>query len=139
MSVEGYGRPHLVTAQHAAPGASEIVGLRYEVAGLRRALLTRAPIEQAKGMLMMHFGIPEDAAFALLARWSCDHNVKVRRVALTLVARLTGDDTSVDQNEDPLVLLDRMLDGTGIFEARRLSPLSPDRLRRESATGSSGA
>jgi hypothetical protein len=55
----------------------EVEDLRAEVTGLRRALQTQGVIEQAKGMLMMRFGLDADAAFALLVRLSQDHNRKV--------------------------------------------------------------
>lgn len=44
----------------------------------------RATIEQAKGMLMLAYGIDADAAFALLRWQSQEHNVKVRLLAQQL-------------------------------------------------------
>ncbi|WP_284225927.1 ANTAR domain-containing protein [Mycobacterium antarcticum] len=42
---------------------------------------SRAAIEQAKGMLMMVYGIDEDTAFGLLRWQSQHHNVKLRLMA----------------------------------------------------------
>ncbi len=63
--------------------------------GLQRALETRAPIEQAKGMLMAIHGISADEAFDRLRRASQDTNVPLRAVAVDLVERLT----SISDNE----------------------------------------
>lgn len=53
--------------------------------GLRTAIDHRAPIEQAKGMLMAIHRIDADAAFALLAEQSQNVNRKVRDLAVDLV------------------------------------------------------
>ncbi|MGH3583299.1 MAG: ANTAR domain-containing protein [Mycobacterium sp.] len=58
--------------------------------GLQRALETRAPIEQAKGMLMAIHGIGADEAFDRLRRKSQNTNVALRTVAVDLVQRLTA-------------------------------------------------
>ncbi|GAS95964.1 two component system response regulator [Mycolicibacterium canariasense] len=65
--------------------------------GLQRALETRAPIEQAKGMLMAIHGIDADEAFERLRRESQNTNIPLRAVALRLVERLTSapDDEAV--------------------------------------------
>ncbi|GAB2919107.1 GAF and ANTAR domain-containing protein [Rhodococcus aerolatus] len=57
---------------------------------IRDALVTRAPIEQAKGMLMVVHGIDADAAFAMLCRESQDTNRKLAVVAAELVERLSA-------------------------------------------------
>lgn len=46
----------------------------------------RATIEQAKGVLMMAYGVSADGAFAMLEWWSRNHNVKVRDLAARLMA-----------------------------------------------------
>jgi hypothetical protein len=46
----------------------------------------RASIEQAKGMLMLAYGIDADAAFGLLRWQSQQHNVKLRLLADQIVA-----------------------------------------------------
>lgn len=58
--------------------------------GLQRALETRAPIEQAKGMLMAIHAIEADEAFDRLRRMSQNTNVPLRIVAARLVEQLTS-------------------------------------------------
>lgn len=51
-----------------------------------RDLITTLPlIEQAKGVLMGHYGIDEDQAFAVLRRWSAARHLKVREVCARLL------------------------------------------------------
>lgn len=50
----------------------------------------RAVIEQAKGMLMVVYGITADAAFELLRWRSQEANVKLRRIAEQVVADFVG-------------------------------------------------
>lgn len=45
----------------------------------------RATIEQAKGILMLGYGLDPDAAFAMLGWWSRNRNVKVREIAERLI------------------------------------------------------
>lgn len=61
-----------------------------QVNGLRTAIEDRAPIEQAKGMLMALHRIDADAAFALLAEHSQNTNRKVRDLAVDLVDSILG-------------------------------------------------
>ena len=58
-------------------------------AAVAAAAASRDTIEQAKGILMLGYGLDPDAAFAMLKWWSRNRNVKVREVAerLTQVAR----------------------------------------------------
>ena len=56
---------------------------------IQRALQTRAPIEQAKGMLMALHGIDADKAFDLLRRQSQASNTRLHVVAAELVSRLS--------------------------------------------------
>jgi GAF domain-containing protein len=56
---------------------------------IQRALQTRAPIEQAKGMLMALHGIDADRAFDMLRRESQDKNVRLNVVAADFVDRLS--------------------------------------------------
>ena len=56
-----------------------------EVENMRVAMLSRAVIDQAKGILMERHRLTEDAAFALLSRASQRKNTKLRDVAEHLV------------------------------------------------------
>lgn len=80
--------PPATTAHDAHPLGrglrAEVQELRAEVTGLRHALQTQGVIEQAKGMLMMRFGLDPDAAFALLVRLSQDHNRKVVAISAAI-------------------------------------------------------
>lgn len=62
-----------------------MVVLRHEVEHLRLALTSRAVIEQAKGMLMLRYGLSAESAFDLLVRWSSHRNVKLRALAALIV------------------------------------------------------
>lgn len=89
-----------VTADGAPAAEGELTSLRAEVAGLRRAMQTQAVIEQAKGMLMMRFGLTADAAFALLVRLSQDNNRKVSAICTAVTdlgRRADGLASSVDE------------------------------------------
>jgi GAF domain-containing protein len=55
---------------------------------LQQALVSRAVIEQAKGILMSQSRIPADEAFAILTRASQRENRKLRDIAQELVARV---------------------------------------------------
>lgn len=56
---------------------------------IQQALVNRAPIEQAKGMLMALHQIDADAAFDLLRRESQAKNIRLHVVARNLVQRLS--------------------------------------------------
>ena len=59
--------------------------------GLRKAMASRATIEQAKGALMLVYGLDAEAAFSLLS-WQSQHsNIKLRDLAERLVAVVGGD------------------------------------------------
>jgi GAF domain-containing protein len=58
-------------------------------AQLEVAMQTRAPIEQAKGILMTQHRCTSEEAFKILIRLSQDQNVKLRVVAQELVDRAT--------------------------------------------------
>jgi hypothetical protein len=65
---------------------TRLASLTEEVAGLRRALESRAVIEQAKGIIVARTGLSPDAAFDVLVRQSQHENRKLREVAAGLVA-----------------------------------------------------
>jgi GAF domain-containing protein len=58
---------------------------------IQRALETRAPIEQAKGMLMAIHGIDADQAFDMLRLESQTKNIRLSVVATELVERLSDN------------------------------------------------
>jgi AmiR/NasT family two-component response regulator len=60
--------------------------LAQELAGLRRAMESRAVIEQAKGIVMGATGCDAKAAFQVLVRQSQHENRKLRDVAEELVS-----------------------------------------------------
>ena len=73
------------------------------VAQLKRALVTRDVIGQAKGILMAHQGLSADAAFDALRRASQRTNVKLHEVASRVVDEfLAGlnDDAADDPQAD---------------------------------------
>jgi hypothetical protein len=73
-----------VTAARAADRTDRVQELETEVAQLRCAMAGRAPIEQAKGILMLLTGCGEQAAFELLAHISSHTHRKVRDVAAAI-------------------------------------------------------
>jgi len=68
----------------------QVRALETEVAQLRTAMASRAPIEQAKGVLMLLTGCGDQVAFDLLAHISSHTHRKVRDVAVDLVASASG-------------------------------------------------
>ena len=61
-------------------------------AAVERSVESRAAIEQAKGALMITYGLDEDEAFALL-RWHSQHtNIKLRDIAAGIVDRINDPD-----------------------------------------------
>jgi PAS domain S-box-containing protein len=64
--------------------------LETEVAQLRTAMAGRAPIEQAKGILMLLTGCSDQPAFDLLAHISSHTHRKVRDVAVALTRSASG-------------------------------------------------
>jgi ANTAR domain len=74
------------------PVEREVAELAQENANLRVAIDSRAVIEQAKGALMLRYGLDQDAAFAVLKRWSQHSNIKLHTIAETLVDWAAGND-----------------------------------------------
>lgn len=54
----------------------------------------RATIEQAKGAIIMAYGVNDEAAFAMLRWWSRGKNIKVRDLAQRLVEFLSGGEVT---------------------------------------------
>lgn len=63
-------------------------------AAVAASAATRAKIDQAKGVLMLGYGLDADAAFAMLRWWSRNRNMKVREVADRLIAVAKEGDAS---------------------------------------------
>jgi GAF domain-containing protein len=73
----------VANAQHSARSAEE-------AENMRRAMESRATIEQAKGVLMERHKMTADAAFTVLAHASQGNNVKLRDVAHHLASADRG-------------------------------------------------
>jgi hypothetical protein len=70
-------------AASAAPGR-----LRYSAYARLHARLASLPvIEQAKGIIMAHYGWPEEQAYQALRQVSQQRNIKLRELAASIVAR----------------------------------------------------
>jgi transcriptional regulator with GAF, ATPase, and Fis domain len=67
---------------------------------LQRALTTRGPIEQAKGMLMAIHGIDADQAFDRLRTQSQNTNVPLHKVATTFVEHINATAPNGDEQRD---------------------------------------
>ena len=89
-SLHGWSSADGSRAEPVANG--EVAALERENDQLREAIDSRAVIEQAKGALMLRYGLDDDAAFAVLRRWSQDSNIKLHTVADTLVNTVCRDD-----------------------------------------------
>jgi AmiR/NasT family two-component response regulator len=74
----------------AGSDGDRLQALEAEVAQLRTAMVSRAVIEQAKGVLMLLTGCTDQAAFDLLTHISSHTHRKVRDVAQELVGSATG-------------------------------------------------
>ena len=97
-SIDGYYVD--LTAEFRAEGdarANEAVAASME---------NRAIIEQAKGSLMVAYGLNAEQAFGMLQWWSSHRNLKVRELAARLVATCeagTGSDDDMRQRFDALL------------------------------------
>ena len=106
------GRPHafgeadVALAEEVASWLAVAVGnaeaaarTEEDLAHMRKAMLSRAVIEQAKGILIERYKITDDQAFTILTHASQQTNVKLRDVATELVR--TGALTSEVNRERP--------------------------------------
>lgn len=66
----------------------------YAAAAVEASAESRAVIEQAKGALMLAYGLDSDQAFAMLRWWSRNRNVKVRDLAERLVEVASAGEVS---------------------------------------------
>lgn len=77
-------------ASTAITGARRYERSRELIENLQRALISRAEIDQAKGVLMAAHGISADEAFQRLAQESQQRNTKLRQVARNLLDSVRG-------------------------------------------------
>ncbi|MQA35045.1 GAF and ANTAR domain-containing protein [Modestobacter roseus] len=97
--VDGFGEADVALAEEVAAFVAVVVGNAEaasraveDAANMRRAMATRAVIEQAKGILMERHKITAEQAFTVLTHASQQRNVKLREIADELVA--TGELTA---------------------------------------------
>jgi hypothetical protein len=81
-------------ATTSEPGSDE----RRITEALRAITERRAVIEQAKGMLMLVYGVDADEAFDVLRKQSQDHNVKLNLVA----EQVMKDLVELSRNKGPV-------------------------------------
>lgn len=93
-----------------------------QIETLRQALSSRAVIDQAKGVVMALYRIDADAAFARLAEVSQVANVKVNRLATTLVELVAQ--RPVDDEAAEAVVRRRLL-APATARSRRDLPSAP--------------
>src|SRR5262245_19181551 len=79
--------------------AARVQRLEAEVAGLRRAMASRGPIEQAKGVLAERLQITPEEAFTHLSEVSQHTNVRLADVASSVLASMPESD--VASADDP--------------------------------------
>jgi hypothetical protein len=72
--------------------------LTADLANLERWLESLPVIEQAKGILMAHYGIDAGTAFNVLRRWSSHHNVKIRTISQRLAAAASHQQSDDDES-----------------------------------------
>jgi len=73
------------------------------VPGHRAIAANRAVIEQAKGALMMRFGIDSYQAFAVMVRWSRVTRVPVPTIAHTLLHGICEGNPQIESRQRPLM------------------------------------
>lgn len=87
----------------SSPSRAELLG---RLAALQGKLASLAAIEQAKGALMVTYGLSADAAFALLRFHSQKRNVKIRSIADGVTAMMSSSPNSAEG----INRFDRLLD-----------------------------
>ena len=88
------GRGPQVTADPQVPGVPTRDELLTRIAGLEHKMASLPEIEQAKGALMLTYGLTADAAFELLRFHSMNRNVKIRSLAATIAGLLPNVPTT---------------------------------------------
>ncbi|WP_296606541.1 ANTAR domain-containing protein [Nocardioides sp.] len=87
---DGDARRFADAARAFARSATDYQVMAEEIMNLRRALTSRATIDQAKGIVMAERRCTPEAAFEVLAALSQDTNVKLIDVAAALVYKAQG-------------------------------------------------
>jgi hypothetical protein len=100
-----------------------ITQLEQQVEGLTRALQNRDTIGQAKGILLSHYAMGPDEAFALLVRLSQHTNTKLAEIAVVLVARVRESGPAPPERcRVVTAVVAGLLAGTGQHAGRSPSP-----------------
>lgn len=99
------------TGSPPADHEEQLLDAMRQIETLRRALVSRAVIDQAKGILMALQRIGPDTAFEVLSSVSQAENVKVSRLAETLVA-IVAQQQPVADGESERIVRTRLLDGS---------------------------
>jgi hypothetical protein len=79
------------------PAGGNTSALLEEICHLRRAVVSRAQVGVACGLVASSYGCTTEQAFALLLRISQTRNIKLRQVALVLQQSFDGELLSDDQ------------------------------------------
>lgn len=79
------------TGSPPADYEEQLLEAKRQIETLRQALVSRAVIDQAKGVLMALHRVGPDAAFELLSAVSQTENLKVSRLSQTLVAMVAQE------------------------------------------------
>lgn len=85
VEVDKFGPEDTAVAQLLARHASVALDSARETENLWRAIDARNLIGQAQGILMERFGLDADQGFAVLRRYSQEHNLKLQVVARRLI------------------------------------------------------
>lgn len=84
--------------------------LQLEVLQLRKALVSRACIDQAKGIIMARNGLDADIAFRVLQQWSSVTNIRLAVLAEALVTVIGADSNAPTPQQG---VVDQFLDLLG--------------------------
>jgi hypothetical protein len=91
VSINGDGHPSGLRADASSGRKATLANsqdpaeLKVELEQMHKAMMSRAVIEQAKGIAMERYGLPADVAWSWLVRTSQQRNEKLRALAETLV------------------------------------------------------
>ena len=103
---------------------------------------TRAAIEQAKGALMITYGIDENEAFALLRQHSQHSNIKIRDIATGITDRTNDPDltglTAAGKITEILADLTNPASPAPDDTKKRATPATPGRWNGETPSAESG-